>query len=169
MLVGSGRTKLVTRTPNGGFDLDYLFLFSSDKKEFSEFGEIKNEIMKELKKLMPDTHVEDSTSAITIRFTDQDTSSRLFGIDIVIGYKDITGIKILKHDKHENKFIFNTITDSSDLKKKANEIHHEGKWNDVREEYLKLKRNRKNNDLCSHQIYNMAVNNIYNRLQFLPG
>lgn len=85
MLVGSGRTKLVTRTPNGGFDLDYLFLFSSDKKEFSEFGEIKNEIMKELKKLMPDTHVEDSTSAITIRFTDQDTSSRLFGIDIVIG------------------------------------------------------------------------------------
>lgn len=164
MLAGSGRTKLVTRTPNGGVDLDYLFLFTPKAASDADPEMIKNKIMDKLRELIVNTHVEDSSSAITVRFTDPDRSSRIFGIDIVIGYTDSNGLKILKHDKHRGEFIFNPVEDSSELRRKAHELHRRGRWNEVRKEYLKLKQNGKHDELCSYQVYNMAVNNVYSQI-----
>lgn len=116
---------------------------------------------------------EDSTSSLTtkpIYFTDNPEIQ--FSMDICIITRDNNGSWYrLIHEKtgyvSVDKYYWNEVPNSRQIKGKADSIKEKGYWEQVRNEYLKIKNLylRKNIEHDSFICYIEAVNNVYNTLR----
>ena len=173
-LVGSGARNLILQNEGNPVDLDYnleivrcedfedcRFLKESTRKSF-------NNVLREYR--LQDC--EDSTSSLTSKPIQFNSGNKTeFSIDICITVRDDKdNYHRLIHEKTgwtlNDRYFWNIAPHSKDLKKKAEHIKKCGKWELVREQYLRIKNrylSANDQDHPSFMCYAEAVNNVYNR------
>ena len=172
VLIGSGARNLVTKNGNGTFDLDYnLEIIRLDPAYEKNLFNLKNRVMRSLNQLHGDTFfsdAKDSTSAITAIHHLKDTPRVQFSFDIGIVKKNRQGNYCrLIHQKAGSSlgtFTWCEIPTSSKVGEKASAIKKAGKWDDVRQRYLKLKNQYLSTGDRNHPsfvVYVEAVNEAY--------
>lgn len=172
-LVGSGARNLILQNEGNPVDLDYnleivrcedfedcRFLKESTRKSF-------NNVLREYR--LQDC--EDSTSSLTSKLIQFNSGNKTeFSIDICITVRDDKdNYHRLIHEKTgwtlNDRYFWNIAPHSKDLKKKAEYIKKCGKWELVREQYLRIKNrylSSNDQDHPSFVCYAEAVNNVYN-------
>ena len=172
-LVGSGARNLILQNEDNPVDLDYnleivrcedfedcRFLKESTRKSF-------NNVLREYR--LQDC--EDSTSSLTSKLIQFNSGNKTeFSIDICITVRDDKdNYHRLIHEKTgwtlNDRYFWNIAPHSKDLKKKAEHIKKCGKWELVRERYLRIKNrylSANDQDHPSFVCYAEAVNNVYN-------
>ena len=179
VLIGSGARNLVTKNGNGTFDLDYnLEIIRLDPAYEKNLFTLKNRVMRSLNQLLGDTFfsdAKDSTSAITAILHFKDTPRVQFSFDIGIVKKNRQGnFCRLIHQKEgssQGTFTWCEIPTSSKVGEKASAIKKAGKWDDVRQRYLKLKNQYLSAGDRNHPsfvVYVEAVNEAYKAMQKKP-
>ena len=173
-LVGSGARNLILQNEKESIDLDYnLEIVRCDN--FNDRHTIKECVKKAFNIVLNEYDLpdcEDSTSSLTtkkIHFTKGNNTE--FSIDICIVKTDIYGTHRLIHDKRGfvcyNGYIWNLAQNSNGIRNKAEKIKHMGKWEDVREQYLRIKSRYLSYGDHNHPsfvCYIEAVNNVYNSI-----
>ena len=172
-LVGSGARNLILQNEGNPVDLDYnleivrcedfedcRFLKESTRKSF-------NNVLREYR--LQDC--EDSTSSLTSKLIQFNSGNKTeFSIDICITVRDDKdNYHRLIHEKTgwtlNDRYFWNIAPHSKDLKKKVEHIKKCGKWELVREQYLRIKNrylSANDQDHPSFVCYAEAVNNVYN-------
>ena len=174
ILVGSGARNMVTQNANNPIDFDYNLCIQKCK-DIIDCHFIKETVRKIFNKVLKGNKLpdcEDSTSSLTMKpICFKNNKKMLFSMDICIIATDKNGSWYrLIHEKTgyalNDKYYWNEAPNSRQIKEKANSIKENGYWQDVREEYLKIKNLylRKNKKHPSFVCYIEAVNNIYNTL-----
>lgn len=174
-LIGSGKRHLVTRVVGGnsGYDFDYNLIIAAPKQGYHYKADVvKQQFMDAFRTVLKNTKYkdpQDSTSAITIKVVDRQKSRIEHSCDFAIIYYDRNraenGYYYLKHDKRQDNYDFVFRNLSRDVDAKVEEIiEYSNGWNEIRDEYLKLKNSNRDNNKHSFSLYLEAVNNVYNRL-----
>ena len=172
-LVGSGARKLITQNANQPVDLDYnLEIVRCD--DFEDGRTLKECARKAFDKALKHRvlgNCQDSTSALSSMPIRLDYASIPFSIDVCITCQDEDGCHHrLIHKKTglvcQDEYFWNEAPHSRELREKAACIRKNGKWELVREQYLRLKnlyltRNESKNH-PSFVCYTEAVSNVYN-------
>lgn len=173
-LIGSAGRQLVTKIENGnkGYDFDYnLILQKSDLWENPK--KLKQQFMNAFKEAVigtPYSPPEDSTSSITINAIDKKNSKIIRSFDLAIIYyidydEPDEGYMYLRNLKN-GQYEFWLRKSSVNIDAKLDEIkEYEDGWNTVREEYLKLKNQNKDNNKKSFILYLESINNVHNQLK----
>lgn len=172
-MVGSGARNLILQNGNAAIDLDYN-LELTRCEYYNDCSKIKENVRKTFNKVLeanklPDC--EDSKSALTTKKFYIKNNRTLFSIDVAIVCRNQKGNYCrLIHEKTGyrkfDKYYWNEIPNSIDIKRKAQEIKEFGLWLNVREQY----KNIKNYCICNNDkrpsftCYVEAVNNVYNTL-----
>lgn len=170
-LVGSAGRHLITRIKDGnaGYDFDYNLILNPNC-DWHEYARVRKDFFKAFQEAIKGTKfnkIEDSTSVITIK---QVSKKKIFvGCDFSIIFypdNDLDYYQYAKLDKTTNKYIWETRSISKNCTKKLCWLKdkYENIWNDIKEEYLKLKNNNPQNK-HSYVLFHEAVNNIYNQLK----
>lgn len=176
-LVGSGKRHLITELKGGnrGFDFDYNFIIRQHVKDSFKVADLKKYFMDALAQAIKKTlyeHPQDKTAAIKIKVVDRKSRKIKYSCDfaiIVYGKKDgKDGYYYLRNNKKSpNSYCFVFRPLDSRIEEKVKQICDYYKpmgWTKVQEEYLKVKRNNRE-DKPSFSLYIEAVNNVYNQLQ----
>ncbi len=176
VLIGSGARNLVTRNGDSPFDLDYNLVISKMSSTYKQdLFQLKNRIMTLLNSEFDQTlfsDAKDSTSVITSILHFQDTPQVKFSFDIGIVIKNSQGnFCRLIHQKRgypHGTFTWCEVPSSSKVGEKASAIKKAGKWNDVRQRYLKLKNQYLSTGDRNHPsfvVYVEAVNEAFEAMQ----
>lgn len=170
-LVGSGGKHLVTRVVNGnkGFDFDYNLGLQKN-------GELSNKnlrlkIKSELEKLLQGTGystVSSGKQSMTFKFIDHDNSKIVHSCDfaVVKDYEDENGDliqEILIWQKNEDNYIWNKRPFAKNHAEKLSNLKANGLWQEVKDEYIKIKNNNQDKEKKSFSLFFEAINNVYNR------
>ena len=159
--IGSKKTKLITQKNSNPFDFD-INLELGSKTKVNDPKKIKILVKKAIP-LTVNNHniiINDYDSGI-IKIKVIKNNSIYFKIDLAIIKIENNKLHILKNDS--GKWIWNQKNENIDnLKSKISFIKNQGKWNDLRDNYLELK-NKFNDSLESYIIYIQVINNIYNQ------
>ena len=172
-LVGSGARNLILQNEDNPVDLDYN-LEIVRCEDFEDCRFLKESTRKTFNKVLREYRLDDcddSTSALASKLIQFNSGNETeFSIDICITVRDDKdNYHRLIHEKtgwtHNDRYFWNIAPHSRDLKKKAEHIKKCGKWELVREQYLRIK-NRylsvNDHDHPSFVCYVEAVNNVYN-------
>lgn len=166
ILVGSGKRKMITRDGNGPFDLDYnVKIINISDYYWKNPDVLKQKVMNVFNRVFRISVMspaKNSTSVITSVMRD---GINQFSVDLAIVTLDKKGYcQRLQCDKNylTPHYVWNTIPDSKDLKKKEQFIIENGKWQEVRVRYLKFKNMRSQHSFC---CYMQAVHEVYSQLQ----
>ena len=171
-LVGSGAKNLVTQNANQPVDLDYN-LEIVRCEDFYDCRYLKECVRKSFDKVLR-AHgwlsCQDSTSALTAKHPYWGLSLRnQYAIDVCIVMQDDGHYHRLIHKKTGltcyDEYYWNIAPQSRELRKKVKHIKECGKWELVRDQYLRLKNlylTRNDHDHRSFICYIEAVNNVYN-------
>ena len=172
-LVGSGARNLVTQNANHPVDLDYnLEILRCE--DFDDCRYLKECVQNSFNKVLRAhgwSSCQDSTSSLTARNHRYALPGPPpYSIDVCIVRKDAQGrYHRLIHQKtgisYLDTYYWNIAPQSRDLRKKAEHIKQCGKWELVREEYLRIKNlylTRNDYDHPSFICFTEAVNNVYN-------
>ena len=172
-LVGSGARNLILQNEGNPVDLDYN-LEIVRCEDFEDCRFLKESTRKSFNKVLREYRLqdcEDSTSSLTSKLIQFNSGNKTeFSIDICITVRDDKdNYHRLIHEKTgwtlNDRYFWNVAPHSKDLKKKAEYIKKCGKWELVREQYLRIK-NRylsvNDQDHPSFVCYAEAVNNVYN-------
>lgn len=174
-MVGSGKRRLITRNANQPVDLDYN-LEIVRCEDFEDCRYLKECVRKSFDKALRARglywgNCQDSTSVLTAKrqmyFV---TDPVKYGIDVCIVMQDEDGrYHRLIHKKtgftRDDEYYWNIAPHSRKLKEKADYIRKHGKWELVRDQYLRLKNHyltQNDHDHPSFICYTEAVNNVYN-------
>ncbi len=171
-LIGSGGRHLITRIKGGnaGYDFDYN-LVMNDK--FNWKPSIRQSFFDAFQQAIKGTRfttVENSTSVITIKQVDKKNKNVIVGCDFsVIFYPndDDSGCyKYSRFNKGQQNYTWEIRNVSRFNNDKLDWLknNYKGIWNDIKEEYLKLKNN---NPQAKHSfvLFHEAINNVYNQCQ----
>lgn len=168
-LVGSGNRHLITRIINGnsGFDFDYNLILN--EKDFKWKATIRKDFFKAFQEATKGTKfnkIENSTSVITIKYIKGDKI--IAGCDFsIVRYpsNDKSCYQYAKYNKQWENYTWEIRDISKNCDEKLLELkeHDEYIWNDIKEEYLKLKNNDRQKK-HSFILYHEAINNLYNRV-----
>ena len=169
-LVGSGRRHLITRIKGGneGYDFDYNLIINSNYKWYASVRESFFQAFQKAIKGTKFNRIENSTSVITIKQVSTKDKKVIVGCDFsIIIYSDDeeeSYYKYSRFNKSNNNFTWEirNVSKSIDLKFNFLMENYEGIWNDIKDEYLKLKNNNPQ-DKHSYVLYHEAINNIYSR------
>ncbi len=194
-LIGSAGRGLVTEDTKGnkGWDLDYNLIIESPNKivrswygnlvyvqnpndnfEFRDEARKIKEMFREAFNYAVDgteyDFPEDSSSVLTLKCKDVNTSRILYGADLAIVYYDNRGIMhTLEHYKPRGPYDsdgygFQIRNVSFGIEDKLGEILEflDDGWYLIAEEYLKLKNSNKDPDKKSRILYMEAVHNVRN-------
>ena len=171
ILVGSGARNMVMRNGNGPFDLDYnLRILDMPDTYWNNLRSLKDLVRNELNYIVRHTWFSDGkdlTSVITAIL--RNGAGVEFKFDIaIIAENDEGNLCRLIHDKRvwPERFYWNEVPKSHDVKAKADVIKKKGKWGDVRDKYYDLKNmylERQDYDHPSFVCYIEAVNAIYQK------
>ena len=173
-LVGSGARNMVTQHGDGPIDFDYnLNVLSCD--DWDDGKTIKEIVRKAFNRVMrtsrlPD--VEDSTASLTTKpFHFEGKQRTEFSIDLAIVTMNDEGTwERLIHQKTGivafDRYYWNKVRNSAEIRKRARILKQEGRWNIVRDKYLKIKNQhlQKNDHHSSFICYIEAVNEVYNKV-----
>lgn len=169
-LIGSGGRHLITRIKDGnaGYDFDYNLVMNPN---FSWKPTVRQSFFKALQEAIKGTRfnkIENSTSVITIKEVSKKQSKVIVGCDFSIVYypeDDDTGYyKYSRFNKEQNNYTWEirNVSRFNDDKLNWLQDNYEGIWKDIKDEYLKLKENNKQ-DKHSFILYHEAINNVYNQ------
>lgn len=171
-MVGSGARRLITRNANQPVDLDYN-LEIVRCEDFDDCRYLKECVRKSFDKVLR-AHgwwtCQDSTSVLTAkRQLYTITAPVRYAIDVCIVMQDDGHYHRLIHKKtgftFSDEYYWNIAPHSRKLKEKADYIRKHGKWELVRDQYLRLKNHyltQNDHDHPSFICYTEAVNNVYN-------
>ena len=173
-MVGSGKYGLITQNERQPVDLDYN-LEIVRCEDFEDCRYLKECVRKSFDKALRARgrywgNCQDSTSVLTakrhIYFT---TDPANYSIDVCIVMQDGGHYHRLIHKKtgwvYNDEYYWNIAPHSRKLKEKADYIRKRGKWELVRDQYLRLKNHyltQNDHDHPSFICYTEAVNNVYN-------
>ena len=173
-MVGSGARRLITRNANQPVDLDYN-LEIVRCEDFEDCRYLKECVRKSFDKVLRARglywgNCQDSTSVLTAkRQLYPITDPVRYAIDVCIIMLDDGHYHRLIHKKTGSTFYdeyyWNIAPHSRKLKEKADYIRKRGKWELVRDQYLRLKNHyltQNDHDHPSFICYIEAVNNVYN-------
>ena len=172
-LVGSGARNLILQNEGNPVDLDYN-LEIVRCEDFEDCRFLKESTRKSFNKVLREYRLqdcEDSTSSLTSKLIQFNSGNKTeFSIDICITVRDDKdNYHRLIHEKTgwalNDRYFWNIAPHSKDLKKKAEHIKKCGKWELVREQYLRIKNrylSANDQDHPSFVCYAEAVNNVYN-------
>lgn len=177
-LVGSGARNMVTKNGNGSFDLDYnLEIIKAPDQYWEDLRFLKDTIRRFLDRaagLQCFSNSSDSTSCLTAMLHFKDEPRVEFSFDVAILARNRNGnLCRLIHNKNawgygQDQYVWNEIPNSCDVAKKAKRIKEEGRWIDVRCQYVNLKNlylsRPWDKEHPSFILYIEAVNNVYNQL-----
>lgn len=175
-LVGSGGKHLITRKVGGnkGFDFDYnLIINNPDEDHYWNADFAKKTLMNAFNEAVKGTRYdcpEDSTTAITIKVKDKKHSKIIHSCDFAIVYypdleeEEESYFKYVRHDKQRDKYTWEIRNCSKNYDNKIEWLKEnvDGYWEEIKDEYLKVKEANQNSDKHSFQLYFEAVNNVYN-------
>ncbi len=172
-LVGSGARNLILQNENKPIDLDYN-LEIVKCEDFEDCRHLKESTRKSFNKALQ-VHglrdCEDSTSSLTSKqISFNYSNSPCFSIDVCITVRDEKdNYHRLIHEKtgwfYNDRYYWNIAPQSKVLKKKADYIKAAGKWELVREQYIRIKNKYLSQNDFNHPsfvCYVEAVNNVYN-------
>lgn len=172
-LVGSGKRRLITQNANQPVDLDYN-LEIVRCEDFDDCRYLKECVRKSFDKVLR-AHgwlsCQDSTAVLTAKHPYRGLNLRnQYAIDVCIVMQDEDGrYHRLIHKKTGltwyDEYYWNIAPHSRDLNKKADYIRKCGKWELVRDQYLRLKNlylTRQDHNHPSFICYTEAVSNVYN-------
>jgi hypothetical protein len=171
-MVGSGARRLITRNANQPVDLDYN-LEIVRCEDFEDCRYLKECVRKSFDKVLR-AHgwlsCQDSTSALTAKHPYRGLQPRnQYAIDVCIVMQDDGHYHRLIHKKtgrvYNDEYYWNIAPHSRKLRKKVEHIKQCGKWELVRDQYLRLKNHyltQNDHDHPSFICYIEAVNNVYN-------
>ncbi len=177
VLIGSGRKKLITREKgsNKGFDFDYNFVLQKIKEDYDEAEVIRKNFFNIIQDIAGNYRyqIEDSKTAITIKLVDQKNSKIIHSCDIGIVKNSIDRNgdefqEIIVRDKNYQNPVYkwNKRPRSKNYSYKLRNIEAAGIWQELRDEYLKLKNNNKDKEKKSFQLFIEAINNVYNHYEW---
>ena len=172
-MVGSGKRGLITQNANQPVDLDFN-LEIVRCEDFDDCRYLKECVRKSFDKVLR-AHgwwaCQDSTSVLTAKRTRYPiTDPANYAIDVCIVIQDEDGrYHRLIHKKTGwacyDEYYWNIAPYSRNLKAKEESIRKHGKWELVRDQYLRLKNlylTRNDYDHPSFICYTEAVSNVYN-------
>ena len=102
---------------------------------------------------------------MNIKVVDQENKSITYGCDFAIVKEYLNednknNQKILVRNKETNSYFWNLKLEAKNYKVKEKLIKDKRLWNNLREEYLKLKNNNKDSGKKSFTLYYEALNNV---------
>ena len=168
-LVGSGGRHLITRDKGGnkGYDFDYNLIINPN---YEWYASVREYFFRAFQKAIKGTRfnkIENSTSVITIKQVSSKNKSVFVGCDFSIiiypNMQDKSYYKYSRFNKDLNNFTWEIRDISKNIDNKLNWLmdNYEGIWNEIKEEYLKLKNNNPQHK-HSYVLFHKAINNIYN-------
>lgn len=172
-LVGSGARNLILQNEKKPVDLDYNLeiVRCNDYEDCRYLKECARKTFNKVLRKYRLHDCEDSTSSLTSKLIQigSDSDSE-FHIDICITTRDKEdNCYRLIHEKngwtYTDRYFWNMARQSKSLKKKVDYIKEHGKWELVREQYLRIKNRyltENDHDHPSFICYVEAVNNAYN-------
>lgn len=173
ILIGSGARNLVTQDGNGPFDLDYnLVILRMPDLYWNNLKKLKDIVRNTLNTIVGNTYFsdgKDSTSVITSILHFKNNPDVKFSFDIAILARNEKGnLCRLIHQKNGlyDRFIWNEVPHSHNLKDKVDALKKSGHWNNVRDTYLNKKNMclRRNDRIHpSFIVYVETVNELYDR------
>lgn len=183
----------ITRRINGnkGFDFDVnLYVENPDENNFWKAKYMRAQFYLAIQKVFKKygyEDPEDRTSVIRVKMVDKKDSKIIHSIDFAIfqGIKNADGEFIEKYArKYDNgsygwtsrggknddalaklKWLNDNIGDSGNNSYPYWYGEDLSLLEDLKQEYLKLKNNNKDEEKCSFQLFNETINNIYNQWQ----
>lgn len=180
-LVGSGAKNLILQNEKEPVDLDYN-LEIVRCVDFNDCRYLKECARKSFNKCLKRCglpNCEDSTLALTSKWISLPScGSTFFSIDICIIMRGSErNYSLLIREKtgwtSADRYHWDLAPQSIDLKRKAAYIKEHGKWELVRQKYLRIKNNYlSSNDLTHHPsfiCYLEAINNVYNEVHTTQG
>lgn len=173
-LVGSGGKHLISKIKGGnvGYDFDYN-LVVNDKFTWEPI--IREYFFNAFQEEINGTRfseIENSTSVITIKQVSRKDKKVIVGCDFSVVFYPFDEnehscyYKYSRYNKGQNNYTWEIrdVSRYSDDKLKYMFENYDGIWNDIREEYIKLKDNNVQ-DKHSFILYHEAINNLYNQIQ----
>ncbi|MGM9858726.1 MAG: hypothetical protein ACI311_05735 [Bacilli bacterium] len=171
-LIGSGGRHLITRIKGGnaGYDFDYNLVMN---KNFSWKPTIRQSFFDAFQQAIKSTRftiVENSTSVITIKQVDKKNKKVIVGCDFSVVFypdDDKSGYyKYARFNKGQQNYTWEIRNVSRFNNHHLNWLkdNYNGIWNDIKEEYLKLKNNNPQGK-HSFVLFHESINNIYNQCQ----
>ncbi len=170
-LVGSGGKNLVTRVVNGntGFDFDYNLGIQKDGDLSAK--DLRLKVKRELERLLQGTGystVSSGKQSMTFKFIDHDNSRIVHSCDfaLVNDYIDEVGDsiqEILIWQREDDTYIWNKRPYAKNHSDKLSNLKANGLWQEVKDEYLKIKNNNQDKEKKSFSLFFEAINNVYNR------
>ena len=171
-LIGSGGRHLITRIKGGnaGYDFDYNLVMNDN---YSWKPTIRQSVFDAFQQSIKGTRfttVENSTSVITIKQVDKKNKKVIVGCDFSVVFypnDDESGYyKYARFNKNQQNYTWEirNVSRFNDDKLNWLKENYDGIWNDIKDEYLKLK---DNNPQKKHSfvLFHEAINNIYNQCQ----
>lgn len=163
-LIGSGKTRLVTKLEKDefGYDYDYNLYIQKQPKDINL---LRVDFLDAFKQVFVDTKkykITEKKRVIVVDVKDRDTGKKIYSCDFAIAIKDNNGfVKVLV--KNGNEYVWNQVQLSKEMNNKVKSIRKTNGWKSVRDEYLKLKNNQIDKK-TSFDLYVEAVNNVYNQI-----
>lgn len=170
-LIGSGKKHLITRIKDGnnGYDFDYNLVMNSN---FVWKPTVRESFFNAFQQAIKGTRfnrIENSTSVITIKQVDRTNSNVIVGCDFSVVFypnDDESGYyKYVRYNKKQQNYTWEirNVSRYNDDKLNWLQENYSNIWNDIKDEYIKLKNNNSQNK-HSFILFHEAINNIYNQL-----
>ena len=172
-LVGSGARNLITQNGDLSVDLDYnLEIIRYD--DLNDGRSLKQAVQRAFDKVLlhrVHSYCQDSTSTLTACQIPLGFGHPTFSIDVCITHRDGSGCHHrLIHEKtglaYYDRYYWNKAPQSRRLREKAEYIRKNGRWEQVREQYLHIKNlhlsRGETKEHPSFTCYAEAVSNVYN-------
>ena len=173
-LIGSGGKNLVTKVVGGnaGFDFDYNFVIK--KHNDLEAKDLRLLFVRKLSETIANTSyktVSDGEQSFTIKVVDKKKSQIKHGCDFAIVNEYIDDQNNFRQQilvkLSNNNYSWEDKPISKNYSTKVSNLKANGLWNEVRDEYLKIKNNNRDVNKKSYTMYYEAVNNVYGRYRWV--
>lgn len=173
-LIGSGGKNLVTKVVGGntGFDFDYNFIIQKDNN-FSP-KELRLLFVHKIEELISNTRyskVSNGKQSFSIQVVDKKKSQIIHGCDFAIVKEYIDDNNNFKQEilvqYANNLYHWEDRPISKNNTVKVSNLRANGLWKEVRDEYLKIKNNNRDENKKSYAMYYEAVNNVYDRYRWI--
>jgi len=173
-LIGSGGKNLVTRVVDGntGFDFDYNFVIQKDND--LDAKDLRLLFVHKLGEIIANTrysNVSNGKQSFTIRVVDKLKSQIIHGCDFAIVNEYVDDQNSFRQEilvqYANNLYHWEEKQISKNYTTKVSNLKANGLWNEVRDEYLKIKNNNGDENKKSYSMYYEAVNNVYGRYRWV--
>ncbi len=173
--VGSSSRNMITydRKGNIGFDFDFNIEPNDPENKYDAY-KMRNIIYEAIRKHSGQfgythgyTHIEDSTSVITIKVIDYPNSRIKYSCDFaIVHHYNENGQKkqeYIRHDKMQRRYCWAARDKGFYIEGKINWLKKHGYWNELRDYYIDKKNKNCDPNKHSRSILAESVNEMYER------